>query len=88
LIGEVVALQPVLIVLDLEMPIMNGDQMVTVLRGMLGCAMPKILLHSSAPGIELELRARRCRADGFVRKGNVAELLTRACQMLDDAGPS
>lgn len=85
LIGEVVALRPSLIVLDLEMPIMSGDKMVETLRTMLGPSMPKVLLHSSAPALELESRARRCRADGFVSKGNVAELLTRACDMLDSA---
>lgn len=83
LIGEVVALRPSLIVLDLEMPVMSGDRMVEALRTILQDGMPPVLLHSSASALELELRARRCRVPDFVRKGDVAQLLTRACQMLD-----
>jgi CheY-like chemotaxis protein len=83
LIGKVVELRPDLIVMDLEMPVMRGDKMVEVLRRMLGAELPPVLLHSSAPVAELEERARACGAPSFIRKGDVAALLTRACQMLD-----
>lgn len=83
LVAKVIETRPDLLIVDLEMPHVTGDRMVDILRTALGAAMPLVLLHSDAPAQELERRARACRADAFVRKGDSFILVMRVCQLLE-----
>lgn len=78
--------RPALMIVDLEMPVMSGDRIIRLIRNGFGRRAPAMLIHSSA--VDIEIRSRICRADGFVRKGDDAELITKVGQMLTAAGLS
>ncbi len=82
MLSRVLELQPNLIILDLDMPVMGGEQMVTVIRRFLENKMPPVIFHSSTPEEELRRIAQRCQVNGYVQKGNSARLLTEACKLL------
>jgi CheY-like chemotaxis protein len=73
------ASRPVLVLADYNMPRMNGDEMLKVVKadGALSCP---FVLHSDRSEDELEVIAARCGADGYVRKTADAEKMRRALE--------
>jgi len=66
--AAIVREQPDLVLVDVEMPTLNGDELVLgVKKHEAGQRIP-IVLHSSLSATELESRARACGADGYIQK--------------------
>lgn len=82
MLSKVLELRPNLIILDLDMPVMGGEQMVAAMRRFLETKMPPVLFHSSAEEDELRRAVQRCQVTGYVRKGDAARLLTESCKLL------
>ncbi len=71
-----------LILMDVQMPELFGDDVAAVLRNERGVTTP-IYLFSSLPPKELEERARAAKVDGFISKeGGMEELVSRVKQIL------
>lgn len=66
---------PDIVLLDVNMPAVQGDKLVEIIRGHAAGAGTILLLYSVKPTAELETLARRCGADGFIQKGADANLL-------------
>lgn len=81
----VAALAPAAVVLDLEMPVMRGDEAIPRMReiapGM------RILLHSSADLVVLDSLGDAAQPDAFVQKGEPLTHLVDQLQALLDMGP-
>lgn len=60
--------RPDLILMDVNMPALDGDKVVTLLRSRRRDDHTLVLLHSSRPETELAVLAARCGADGFLKK--------------------
>lgn len=65
--GRVKACNPDVILLDVNMPLVNGDKLAGILRTQLGADV-KILLHSSMSASELRKKVRETGTDGFIEK--------------------
>lgn len=71
-----------LILMDVQMPELFGDDVAMVLRGERAIATP-IYLLSSLPDAELRERARAAGVDGFISKqAGLAHLVTRVREIL------
>jgi DNA-binding response OmpR family regulator len=71
-----------LILMDVQMPELFGDDVAAVLRNERGINTPIYLFSSLSPG-ELHERARAAKVDGFISKeGGMEELVTRVKQIL------
>lgn len=76
---------PHMIVTDLYMPEMKGDQLCAWIRGQVKHAKIPIVIYSSAPDAELEEVARNVNADAFVSKNaGIAALPDRLHQLCDE----
>ena len=76
---------PHMIVTDLYMPDMKGDELCTWIRGQVKHAKIPIVIYSSAPDAELEEVARNVNADAFVSKNaGIAALPARLHQLCDE----
>ena len=73
---------PDLIILDISMPVLNGFEAARQIRGFL----PKvpILFLSMHDGREVEEQAKLAGAQGFVNKGQAANVLLEAVDALSD----
>lgn len=81
-----VAFDPDLILVDVQMPEAFGDDIASTLRGWHGVQVP-ILLVSSLDQGELERRAKRAQASGYICKGAGMSELVRRCRELLEAAP-
>ncbi len=79
------ALDPDLILVDVQMPEAFGDDIVLALREGHGVRIP-ILLVSSLEDAELATRAKRSRAAGYIQKRAGIPALIRRCKDLLEAG--
>lgn len=70
--------RPDLVLLDVNMPALRGDDLLQIFRHHAELHDTPILLHSDAEESELEVIARRHGADGFVKKTNDPDVLLRA----------
>ena len=73
--STIVREKPHIVLLDVNMPAIQGDKLVEIIRGHPAGAGTILLLYSVKPAAELEALARRCGADGFIHKGAEASLL-------------
>ena len=71
--------KPDLLLLDVEMPALNGDALCSVLKSNKATARTRIYLYSSLPDEDLEIRVRRCGADGYINKA--LDLITLAARL-------
>lgn len=60
--------RPDLVLLDVSMPLMSGDEITEAMRSTSLAQGTWIVLHSDRPERELEALVERCGADGFIRK--------------------
>jgi DNA-binding response OmpR family regulator len=84
--SQVRGFKPHLILLDLDMPLLNGEQMLEILKRHLE-SMPPVILYSGLPPHELEIAACRLQVADFVYKGHGFEkLLSKVSLHLDQQG--
>jgi DNA-binding response OmpR family regulator len=76
-----VTFDPDLILVDVQMPEAFGDDIASTLRGWHGVQVP-IVLVSSLEQAELERRAQRAQASGYICKGAGMSELVRRCREL------
>ena len=69
--------RPDLVLVDVNMPTIDGDQLVEVVRRNESANDALLLLYSAKPPAELGALARRCGADGFISKSTDPESLPR-----------
>ena len=81
-----VAFDPDLILVDVQMPEAFGDDVASTLRGWHGVQVP-ILLVSSLDQGELERRAQRAQASGYICKGAGMSELVRRCREVLEVAP-
>ncbi len=81
-----VAFDPDLILVDVQMPEAFGDDVASMLRGWHGVQVPILLVSSLEQG-ELERRAQRAQASGYICKGAGMSELVRRCRELLEAHP-
>jgi DNA-binding response OmpR family regulator len=75
---------PDLILVDVQMPEAFGDDVASTLRGWHGVQVPFVLVSSLDQG-ELERRAQRAQASGYICKGAGMSELVRRCRELLEA---
>jgi two-component system, cell cycle response regulator DivK len=69
LLNRIAELKPALVLLDVEMPGIDGPSLTSLIRkdpGLSGC---RVVLHSGLPEAELARIASACGADGYLPKG-------------------
>ena len=71
--------KPDLLLLDVEMPALNGDALCGVLKLNRTTSGTRIYLYSSLPDEDLADRARRCGADGYINKA--LDMVTLAARL-------
>lgn len=82
--GRLAALHPRLILMDVQMPELFGDDVASILRNVRG-VQAKILLYSSLDAAELALRAREAGIDGAISKSDgIAHLIEEVRRRLTD----
>ena len=81
-----VAFDPDLILVDVQMPEAFGDDVASTLRGWHGVQVPILLVSSLEQG-ELERRAKRAQASGYICKGAGMSELVRRCRELLEVAP-
>ena len=76
---------PHVILSDVEMPEVSGDQICSVLRGQFETASIPILLFSGLEEADLSARAQRAGADGYICKNaGPAALKQKLDELMDD----
>ena len=71
------ATRPDIVLLDYNMPALNGDNVCSILKRTMGDVVPPVFIHSSEPEDELVRIVARCGADGYIPKSAAAELTRR-----------
>jgi DNA-binding response OmpR family regulator len=66
--------RPDLVIMDINMPMIQGDKLIAILRRELTSAV--VVIHSSKPAQELSEIARRTGADGYIAKTGSDALFT------------
>jgi DNA-binding response OmpR family regulator len=74
--------QPDIVLTDVQMPDIRGDELCKVLKQRMGVAQTPVVLISSLPHAELAILARRCQADGFLSKQAGLERLAEELETL------
>lgn len=69
--------QPDLVLSDVDMPLLRGDQFVKVLRSMSSLAHIKVYFHSSVGTEELAHHVLTTKADGYIQKSSDISLLVK-----------
>ncbi|MEJ7733439.1 MAG: response regulator [Polyangiaceae bacterium] len=89
LLNRIADLKPALVLLDVEMPGIDGSSLAALIRqdpALSGC---RIVLHSGLPEAELARIASSCGADGYLPKGPaMVGLLRTVTQWLRDPSAS
>ena len=75
--------QPDVVLLDVNMPALRGDQLVPLLRAARHGRTARIVLFSSNDAATLQESAHRTGADGFIRKGDIDRLASQVRPFLD-----
>ncbi len=78
--------RPDLVLVDVNMPALSGEGLVTVLRRRVHAAGVRVLLYSSNDEAALRETANRLEIDGYVCKGDPAELRRKVGRALSGAG--
>lgn len=68
---------PDLVLVDVKMPFLSGDSLVSLLGESVGTSPPIILLYSGIDREVLEKMAKNCGADGFISKSDSGLELSR-----------
>jgi two-component system, chemotaxis family, response regulator PixG len=66
--AAIVREKPDLVLIDVAMPALSGDVLVSIARRRAGSEGTKIVLHSSRSAAELSVKAAACGANGFILK--------------------
>lgn len=74
--------QPDIVLTDVQMPDIRGDELCAVLKQRIGTARTPVVLFSSLPDAELAILARRCHADGYLSKQAGLERLAEELEAL------
>lgn len=75
--------QPSLVLIDVNMPFIGGDDIVALVRQNEWGSKIRIVLYSGLPPAELEEKMRECGADGYISKTpSVAELIRQVKKFL------
>lgn len=69
--------KPDLVLLDIEMPGIHGDALLRLCRDRGVGEATRFLFWSGLPEAELARRTREARADGYICKGDMAEVVRR-----------
>ena len=67
--AEVLRYKPTVLLIDLNLPIVKGGALIDLIRRITPPVVTKLVLHSASRH-DVEEEARRCRADGFIVKGD------------------
>ncbi len=67
--------KPDLVLMDVNMPLLDGNKLIEIMRRSLILRDCKVLLHSSEPASVLRDLTQECAADGFIRKTTDRERL-------------
>jgi len=77
--------RPDIILLDYNMPALNGDNVCTILKRTMADLVPLVFIHSSEPEADLVQIVARCGADGYIRKSSADALTQRVDDELESA---
>jgi DNA-binding NarL/FixJ family response regulator len=84
-IARVGELKPTIMILDLQMPVMSGEEVIPILRSLSPAL--RILVFSAYAGAQQRLRASEC-PDAEVRKGTGLAPLVKELHLLVERAPS
>jgi CheY-like chemotaxis protein len=88
LLGSVVRHeQPDLVLLDVVMPLVGGDDVAKIVRENRQVAQVPFVLYSDAPAQTLELKAAECGAVGFIQKSVSEEELLKEIRRFAGVAP-
>jgi len=73
----IMATRPDIILLDYNMPALNGENVCSILKRTMADMVPLVFIHSSEPEDDLVQIVARCGADGYIRKSAADELTRR-----------
>jgi CheY-like chemotaxis protein len=73
--AAVIRERPEVVLLDVNMPALEGDDVVRAIRRCESIQDVVVLLYSSKPVVELKQLAAACRADGYIAKSSDTERL-------------
>ncbi len=80
--------KPDVVLMDVEMPALDGASLCQFLKSNKATAGIKIYLFSSLSDVELQQKVAQCRADGFLRKGDPLPALAARLRGLFASGRS
>lgn len=80
--NAIAAVKPDLILLDVNMPALSGEDLAALIRGNARTRTSRVLLHSSNDEDSLREMALRLQLDGYVSKGSPAALRIRVASVL------
>ena len=76
--------KPDLVLIDVNMPAVNGDSVIQIVNTHGLASKAPVILYSDIPERELELRAKKCGAAGYIRKtGDDEALVAQVKRFLD-----
>jgi len=89
LLNRIAELKPALVLLDVEMPGIDGSSLTALIRKDLALSGCRVILHSGLPEADLARIAGECGADGYLPKGPAMNgLLRMVSRWLRDPGVS